>query len=772
MDGVAQKTPGAGLNGPGTRRFRLQVSGVVQGVGFRPFVYRLAAELGLSGFVRNTACGVEIEVQSSEQGDLERFVTALDSGAPPLAKIVSLVTSEIPPADDEGFAIHSSAAGADVETVVPPDIALCDDCRRELLDPDDRRYRYPFINCTNCGPRYTITEAIPYDRPQTTMNSFVMCERCNSEYRDPADRRFHAQPNACPVCGPELQLLDTGGNVIAAEDPVTAAARLLRNGNVVAVKGLGGFHLAVDACNEEAVAMLRRRKGREEKPFAVMAADFAAAERVAYLDDEEREALLSPEAPIVLLLKRNGGILASSVAPGNPRIGILMPYTPLHVLLMREGFPFLVMTSANASEEPMTTSNEEALGTLREIADAFLLHNRPIHVSCDDSVTICLDGSLRQVRRSRGYVPAPLQLTSDGDSVLGVGAEIKNTVCALKRSQGFVSHHIGDLKNYEAYRHFQQTIDHLLGLFRVKPDLLVCDMHPAYLSAQWARQQKDLAVHEVQHHHAHLVSCLAENGVDGPAVGLILDGSGYGVDGTVWGGEVLVGDAAGFERYASLEPLPLPGGDSAVFHPWKSAAGYLDHAGCSCSGFKVFDGRPVDTVLEMVRRSIHCPLTSSCGRLFDAVAAICNIRADISYEGQAAVELTSAAGRLAGKPFSYDCDSSGNGAVRLLVSPMISEIAHAVGQDRSTTEISRRFHVTIVKMFSDIAGKACAAYGLNTVALSGGVFQNPLLFEGLVRELRAKGFDVLTHRLVPCNDGGISLGQAVIGRQWLKISPK
>ena len=539
------------MNIQGEARRRLLVNGIVQGVGFRPFVYRIAVGFGLKGFIRNTSSGVLIEVQGSSML-LDNFVCTLQSDLPPLARIEVIKESALDCVAEEHFVIADSSAGAEVETLIPPDISLCSDCRRELLDPSNRRFRYPFINCTNCGPRYTIVGRLPYDRPSTSMHSFVMCPECEREYHDPLDRRFHAQPNACAVCGPSLTLLDACG--MQADvwrehgqklrgDVASEAMALLKQGLILALKGLGGFHLVVDARNDAAVQRLRERKGREAKPFAVMMRDMKVVQSHCEVSEGEREALLSPEAPIVLLKKRKSSILAPSVAPGNDRLGIMLPYTPLHVLLFDECLDALVMTSANFSEEPIVNENDEALSRLKGIADIFLLHNRPIYLKCDDSVTIHLAGELRQIRRSRGYVPAPISLREGGAMVLGTGGELKNTITLLKGSHALMSQHIGDMKNFEAYRHFEQVVAHLQRLFLAIPELVVHDLHPDYMTTRWAEQQH-IPVLGVQHHHAHLVACLAENREEGPAIGLILDGTGYGNDGTIWGGELLIGDAA------------------------------------------------------------------------------------------------------------------------------------------------------------------------------------------------------------------------------------
>ena len=773
MAGVApeQAEKALSVTGDGSlERRAFRVNGIVQGVGFRPFVYRLAIRFGLKGFIRNTSSGVLIEVQGSASL-LEVFSATLHSELPPLAKIVEMEEKWIAAlVAEEAFVIGDSSRGDEVETLIPPDIALCADCRRELLDPANRRFRYPFINCTNCGPRYTIVRRIPYDRPFTSMQSFTLCPECQREYDDPLDRRFHAQPTACPICGPRLSLLDAAGKPFldsSSLDAVQQAAALLRKGNIVALKGLGGFHLAVDACNEDAVRRLRERKGREAKPFAVMMRDSALAGHYCEVSAIEAAALTSAEAPIVLLKKKESSPLAPSVAPGNDRLGVMLPYTPLHLLLFEEGPEALVMTSANFSEEPIVSDNDEALLRLKGIADAFLVHDRPVHIKCDDSVTIALSGALRQIRRSRGYVPAPILLHHSGTSVLGSGGELKNTITLLKGSQALVSQHIGDMKNYEAYLHFQHIAAHLQHLFQVSPELLVHDLHPAYMTTEWALKQ-ELPLLGVQHHHAHLASCLAENQEEGPAIGLILDGTGYGTDGTIWGGELLIGDISGAERFASLEPMPLPGGEVAVMQPWRAAIGYLSRTFSTLPELPFMQERVIQPVVELLEKRVNIVETSSCGRLFDAVAALCNLRGEISYEGEAAIALMHAAGGSMGqKVFRYALQEE-QGRWIMLLSPLIEDVVTALQQGLSTMDISQRFHRALVNCFQDIIAKASSATGIRTVVLSGGVFQNALLFETLLGELQEKGYRVLTHSLVPSNDGGLSLGQAVIGRTFLE----
>jgi hydrogenase maturation protein HypF len=707
-----------------------------------------------------------VEVQGASN-QLESFCRAIERDAPPLARIEKLEESLIDPVSEDGFVIGDSSMAEEVETLIPPDIALCPDCRRELFDPANRRFRYPFINCTNCGPRYTIVSRLPYDRRFTSMQIFPMCPECDREYHDPLDRRFHAEPTACPVCGPSLSLLDGDGNALVTADALREASDLLRSGNIIALKGVGGFHLAVDAANNDAVQKLRQRKGRDAKPFAVMMRSASLVSTYCEISHQELEALTSAEAPIVLLKKREGVALAPSVAPGSDRLGVMLPYSPLHALLMDESPEVLVMTSANFSEEPIVSENNEALKRLRGIADAFLMHNRPIHLKCDDSVTIYLSGRLRQLRRSRGYVPAPISLHSSGPSLLATGGELKNTIALLKGSHALLSQHTGDMKNVETYLHFQHTAEHLQHLFQASPELLVHDLHPGYMTTQWALGQGQPLL-GVQHHHAHFASCLAEQREEGPAIGLILDGSGYGIDGTIWGGELLIGDCAGAERFACLESMPLPGGEIAIMQPWRAALGYLFRSCSTMPDLPFMQGRSIEPVLELLQKQVRVVETSSCGRLFDAVAALCGMRGEISYEGEAAVELMYAAGGRTGeKPFQYALQQK-QGRWMLLVTPIIRDVSRAVLEGMSAGEISRRFHRTLLDCFQEIIAKAAIASGISTVVLSGGVFQNPLLFETLVFELEAKGYRVLTQSLVPSNDGGLSLGQAMIGREYLK----
>lgn len=768
---MARKAPGGPLilSGPaaGIERREFRIAGTVQGVGFRPFVWRTARRLSLDGFIRNTASGVLIEAEGLPR-DIDAFDVELRTGAPPLARITAIGTRSLEPLGlADGFVIAESVDGEAMETMIAPDIATCADCVEDMADPAGRRYRYAFTNCTNCGPRYTIVERVPYDRPFTTMKRFPLCPECGREYHDPSDRRFHAQPNACPACGPQLKLLLPDGSEVAAPDPIAAAAAVLGGGSILALKGIGGFHLAVDATDDAAVMRLRERKAREEKPFAVMVRDLGTARALCFVGPGEEAALLSPEAPIVLLRKKDVSSLSPAIAPGNDRLGVMLPYSPLHRLLLREGPPVLVMTSANLSEEPLVASNGEAVRRLGPIADRLLVHDRPIAQRCDDSVVSFTAGRMRLIRRSRGWVPAPIPLAESGPTVLGTGGELKNTLCLLKGGEAILSQHIGDMKNYEAYRLFEGVAGHLQGIFRSRPELVVHDLHPSYLTTQWALRQ-EVPTLGVQHHHAHLASCLAEHRHAGPAIGLMLDGSGYGSDGTVWGGEVLIGDAAGAFRFASFEPMPLPGGDAAVRRIWMTALGCLHRSGVVPDGLPWMDQPDSATVLQMLSTGAGCVETSSCGRLFDSVAAICGLRREVSYEGQAAVELMQAAGgRMEAEGFSFGFERR-DGRWLMLVSPMVRELAGAVRSGMDAGSASRRFHRTLAAMLSETVRMAYLETGLKTVALGGGVFQNELLLEALVHDLEAEGFRVLPHALVPTGDGGLSLGQASIGREFLK----
>lgn len=763
--------------------YKIEINGVVQGVGFRPFVFNLAERLGLFGWVLNHSGGVEIEVEGPAVA-VEKFIVALRDKAPPLARIEGLTAREVTPRGYDHFEIRRSERQAGRYQLISPDIATCADCLRELFDPQDRRYRYPFINCTNCGPRFTIISDIPYDRPNTTMRVFEMCPDCRREYEDPRDRRFHAQPNACPVCGPRLELVDIAGDRLYGPEVLSRAVELLNTGHILAIKGLGGFHLACDATDARAVRALRARKHRPHKPFAVMMPTLDDVRRHCLVSPEEASLLTSPQCPIVLLPWRENSAVVKEVAPRYRYLGVMLPYTPLHHILLRDVGRPLVMTSGNLSEEPIAADNDEALRRLALLADAFVLHNRDIYARYDDSVWFVPNvpplGALPQpIRRARGYAPFPIRLPFKCRSLLACGAEIKNTFCLTRDEYAFLSQHIGDMENLETLEHFEQTIKIYQHLFRIEPRVIVHDLHPDYLATRHANA---LAARDgsmllgVQHHHAHLAACLADNGREpgrGAVIGAVLDGTGYGTDGHIWGGEWLIGDYAGYRRAAQLEYLPLPGGDAATRHPWRIAFAYLQTLlgesppGAVPAGVSEIQ---VKMLQEQVRKRVNCPLTSSMGRLFDAVSALLGVCVETSYEAQAAIELemvsTGAADAEEGTyPFGIE-EVSGRYVVRLrpLFSALLADIAAGV----PTAVIGCRFHRTVAQMVTAVCARLAAETGAHTVALSGGCFQNRLLLAMAVPALHDAGLQVLVHHQVPCNDGGLSLGQAAIACMTLK----
>ena len=762
---------------PTMERREISVRGIVQGVGFRPFVYALARKHALAGLVHNDADGVRIEVEGVPE-ELERFVRALEDESPSLAVIEAVEWRPLAARGDSGFRIEESREGAHHHALVSPDVATCEDCLSELLDPDDRRYRYPFTNCTNCGPRFTITRQVPYDRATTTMSSFEMCAECQQEYEDPTNRRFHAQPNACPVCGPRVRLLDKFGHELQAkqEDPIRRAARMLRGRAIVAIKGLGGYHLACDPFDATAVRTLRGRKVRQDKPFALMARDLEQVRELCSVTPEEEALLTSPQRPVVLLERRYGSGVAEEVAPRQKTLGVMLAYTPLHHLLLRDvGIP-LVMTSGNNSDEPIAYKDDEAFEQLGEIADYFLVHDREIHMRTDDSVVRLVRSEQYPVRRSRSYAPAPLRVAeSFGQHTLACGGELKNTFCVTKDRHAFISHHIGDLENYETLRSFKEGIEHFCELFDVKPEVVAYDLHPEYLSTKYARELEEagLPAVGVQHHHAHVASCLADNErpAEERAIGVALDGTGYGTDGAVWGGEFFEGSVAeGFARRAHLEYMPLPGGSAAIRQPWRMAVAQLvelygleDALKLPLPVIEQSGERDVRLVARLVERGLNTPATSSAGRLFDAVSAIVGLPGSrrTTYEGQAAIELELAAGDQmdAGYPFSLKTE-----AVPWVI--RTREILTGVVEDllagRSSAEVSAKFHRTMAEIIVAVCGLVREMDGVNVVALSGGTFQNILLLAQTVELLEEKGFVVYTHRRVPANDGGLAFGQAVL----------
>jgi len=752
------------------QRAVISVRGVVQGVGFRPFVYRLATLHNLHGRVRNTSGNVAIEIEG-RGADVHAFLDGLKTQAPPAAHIETVEVQFSAPRGFKDFRIQESQVQEGGYQPVSPDIATCPDCLREIFDPSDRRFHYPFTNCTNCGPRFTIIEDIPYDRPLTTMRDFKMCPDCEREYHDPLDRRFHAQPNACPVCGPQLELVDASGKKVEYPDVIEKAAQLLKEGRIVAVRGLGGFQLACDATNRVVVTLLRERKHRPAKPFAVMLSTVAGVRKHCVVSADEARLMESPEAPIVLVgWHRGKSDIVPEVAPGLNYLGIMLPYTPLHHLLLRRAGIPLVMTSGNLSEEPIAKDNDEALARLKGIADYFLLHNRGIYARYDDSVFMVEDGRPVAVRRARGYAPYPIMLPYQSKQILACGAELKNTFCLTRDNHAFLSQHIGDMENEETLEHFENTVELYRRLFRIEPQVIACDLHPEYLPDKYAANlaaEKNLPLVRVQHHHAHIASCLLENEVDGPVIGVAFDGAGYGTDGNIWGGEFLVADWRGFRRAGQLEYAPMPGGAAAIRKPYRMALGYLHFLANDVPVPTTLQIDPAESLIlkRQIDRKINCPLTSSAGRLFDAVAAIAGVRREIDYEAQAAIELEMAApanldaARFRAYPYAIE-EVSGVNTVRLgeIFRAVVNDVNHAV----PVPDISARFHVTVAQMTVEMCEKIAVETGLRQVALSGGVFQNRLLLRLTTGQLRAAGFQVLTHHLVPCNDGGIALGQAVI----------
>lgn len=790
----------------------IHITGVVQGVGFRPFVYGLAQRYGLTGWVRNSSAGVEIAVDGLPDA-LASFGQALQTELPPLARLDHCQVTPRPVNGFTRFEIVSSLPVPGAFQPVSPDMSVCPDCLRELFDPSDRRYRYPFINCTHCGPRFTLIQELPYDRPYTTMARFEMCPACQAEYENPLDRRFHAQPIACPVCGPQVWLQQaadlTGlGNLsgLTQEDAIQAARQLLAAGHIVAIKGLGGFHLACDGTNAAAVAKLRERKFRVDKPFALMVADAAAAAHYCELSEAEKELLCGREHPIVLLKRHPDSPIVPEVAPGQPYLGLMLPYTPLHYLLLEpaDGFPpALVMTSGNLSEEPIAHQNDDALARLAPLADAFLLHNRDIHIRCDDSVVRLLDsrvtidetnstcrrfvpqsetpgetfGRFFTLRRSRGYAPLPVKLPYAAPPLLATGAELKNSFCLTRDRSAFLSHHIGDLENYETLRSFSEGIDHLERLFRVQPTLIACDRHPDYLATRYAQERTEreqIPLLMVQHHHAHIAAVMAEHGLSGdrPVIGVALDGTGYGDDGTIWGGEFLVADYAGYSRPYYLQPVPLPGGDKAVRAPWRMALAWLHQAGIpwdeTLPPVAYSLTRPLtnslDILAHQLKTGLNAPLTSSMGRLFDAAASLIGVRQVVNYEAQAAIELETwvTEGDGAAYPFSLE-----NGQIN--PTPLWQAMVQEWRAGVDAAALATRFHNSIAQMVVVVCQEIRASTGLKEVVLGGGVWQNLTLLQKTIPLLHQAGFTAYWPQAIPTNDGGLALGQAAIAA-WMTKS--
>jgi hydrogenase maturation protein HypF len=754
-------------------RREVRVCGVVQGVGFRPFVYRLALEEGLNGFIGNDTDGVTIEIEGP-RARVEAFVARLCTEAPPLARIDTVAVRELLLVGDGEFRIISSQVMGRVSTGIPADAATCPDCLRELFDLNDRRFLYPFLNCTNCGPRFTITRRIPYDRPQTSMAKFPMCADCQREYDDPLNRRFHAQPNACWVCGPKVWLVGGNGVAIASDDPVQACVDRLAVGEIMAIKGIGGFHLSVDATNESAVIRLRERKHRYGKPLAVMVRDLDAAREVCELTAEEEALLTTNARPIVLARRREDSCIARGVAPGIPWLGVFLPYAPLqHLLFADARVRALVMTSANLSEEPIAIDNDEALARLGGIADAFLMHDREILQRCDDSVAAVVDGAPQLIRRARGFVPLGVPLPFDVPPLLAVGGHLKNVFALARGRFAYQSQHLGDLENLTGLEFFKESLDHLMRTFEIEPQTVVHDLHPGYLSTEWAKEwarERGLPLIAVQHHHAHIGGCMAEHGLSGEVIGLALDGTGYGSDGKIWGGEVLIARMSSFERFAHLEYVPMPGGEKAIKEPWRMAFAALRAAGldletaADLSGANEQEARVLE---RMIERGVNAPLTSSLGRLFDAVAAVVLNRRVVDYEAQAAIELEGVAVDEPDDEPGYDVELlDGDWAARQPVRMKAASLWRGIVQDVlagvNKATIAAKFHAGVADGFVRAAVLARSATGVDQVALSGGCMHNRRLARLLRVKLENEGFEVFQHRNVSPGDGGLSYGQVAV----------
>jgi len=760
---------------------KIKISGVVQGVGFRPFVQRTANALFINGFVCNKDSSVEI-VAEGHKNHIDEFCRRLRDDAPKNSWIKEMVIKHHEQFGFNDFIIKESSTIGERNTYISPDLSVCDDCREEFFDSKNKRYLYPFINCTNCGPRFTIIEGTPYDRDKTTMKMFEMCPSCKAEYNDTFDRRYHAQPISCQSCGPSVKMLDNMGKSIDNEDIFSYCSQIISEGKILAIKGMGGYHLSCDALNEAAVRTLRQRKTRDDKPFAVMVKDCETAEKYCYISSFERKLLKSKEAPIVLLKLREKDMLPSMIAPGNPFLGVMLPYTPIHLgLINAVKTDMLVMTSGNKSSEPIFYKDRDAIYNLKDIADLFLINDREIYIRTDDSVTREVLGREYIIRRSRGYVPLPLSVNTEGKAlprVLACGGELKNTFCLTKGDEFYISHHIGDLENMETNKSFEEGIEHFKGILNTDFDIVACDMHPEYLSTKYA-VNLNKKIYFVQHHHAHIASCMAENNLSGDVIGVTFDGTGYGEDGNIWGGEFFTGGYKGFKRAAHLEYVKMPGGDMAVKEPWRMALSYMINSikennveGEDCKGVNIkghlflkdIEYRAIRTLELMMERNINCPLTSSMGRLFDAVSAILGLRSRINYEGQAAIELEYLAYGSAledAQSYNFSLDIKNNVYI-ISTKELINDIIRSVINDEKNENISLRFHETMARIVHCCCCKIREDSNLNKVALSGGVFQNITLLKRCIHLLKGDGFEVFFHEKVPSNDGGISLGQAIM----------
>ncbi|ADL12203.1 carbamoyltransferase HypF [Acetohalobium arabaticum] len=744
------------------QRKLIQVQGVVQGVGFRPFIYKLAKKHGLNGRVSNTSRGVEIDIEGGKK-NITDFISAVKDQPPRLAKIEKITTEDLPAGKYKNFQIATSKSEDDTLTLISPDVSLCRKCKAEILEVNNRRYKYPFTNCTNCGPRFSIIKDLPYDRRQTTMEPFKMCPECRAEYHNPEDRRFHAQPNACPDCGPEVWLTDNEGNEFEVEQPLEESGRLLRQGQIIAVKGLSGFHLICDGTNQQAVVRLRRNKSRPNKPLAVMMDRIETVKEYCQVSKLEADILQGIRKPI-LLLEKKGSRLPFNIAPNNNSLGVMLPYTPLHCLLFSDQLQILVVTSANQSSLPLEYKNQSALENLREITDYFLLHNREIHLPIDDSVVEVMAGKERIVRRSRGYTPQPIEISELADKdTLAYGAHFKNTFSISKGRLIFLSQHIGDLDNLETYQRFKRVLNHFKEIYEIEPKIIAYDLHPDYPVSKFGQHEVGKKA-AVQHHHAHIVSCLAENGVNKRVIGVAFDGTGWGTDNRIWGGEFLLCDYNDFQRVGRLNYVQLPGGDRAVKAPWRMAVSYLFNTygeELDCYLSDNLAEKELRYIINILKHRINSPQTSSMGRLFAAVSALIGQRESITYQGQAAVELEAVAAKEAMESYAYEIEDRKEGYV-INTDKIIRGIVTDLKQGTAKQVIAGRFHATVIGFSLEVCSLLRDRYNINRVALSGGVFQNEIIFTGLYNRLIKAGFEVYTHSRVPCNDGGLSLGQLVI----------
>ena len=763
------------------KRAHIVLQGVVQGVGYRPFIHRLAVKFGLTGWVMNTTQGLVIEAEG-DNGTLDRFLHQATTTHPPLAHIEQFSITDILQAGETGFVVHPSERALEKTVHIPADVCVCDECVSEMFDSNNRRYCHPFINCVNCGARFTIIRDIPYDRKQTTMQRFKMCPTCNAEYHDITYRRYHTQPNCCPACGPHFELLNKKGKKVTSQNPIADAVQRLKRGEIIAIKGIGGFHLVCDAGNDTSVRQLRERKQRETKPFAIMSGTIATIRCYCEVSPEEEKLLLSPQRPIVLLRKKKDSkVISELVAPNNNYLGVMLPYTPLHHLLFQKNqWVALVITSGNISDEPIVIDNAVAKQTFQKIADSYLVHNRDIYNRCDDSIAMVVNKKPVILRRARGYVPLPIKLPQPMPEILGCGGELKNTFCLTKGKFAFLSQYIGDLKTAETFSFYQKTLTRFEKLFRVHPKVIAFDLHPNYLSTQYALE-KIAGVHQriqgvqIQHHHAHIASCIAENGVTEKVIGLAFDGTGYGTDGAIWGCEFLVADYQSFDRVGHLDYVPLPGGDVAVEESWRMAVSYLysiyreEMTKLPLALFKAIDEAQIRIILRMIDKKINAPLTSSAGRLFDTVSALLGICLQSSYEAQAAIELEMTVDESVTSQYGYKVLEN-EGELIIDCRSTIEEIVAEITKKINKSTIAAKFHNTVVAFSRDLSQRIRKETGLNSIVLSGGTFQNRILLSRLTNQLKESGFMVYTHHQIPPNDACISFGQVIVANAQIKPS--